>query len=131
MTVSFLVVQAVVVIVGFVVFWLATGVAPDDLGDKLSALADTEDATPSVLLFVNLVLVLSIPVVWAVARLLQGLRPRWLASVGPGIRWRWLAASFGVSLVSLVLAIALGVLLPGADEADTGGGLNDFTSTTP
>ncbi len=81
MLVTFLIVNVVVVIAGFTVYYVATGTSLDDLGDKLTALADTDDVTPSVLLFLNLVLVLAIPVTWLVIRRLP--RPQAaLAGVG-------------------------------------------------
>lgn len=127
----FLFVNAVVVVVGFTLLYAVTGTPPDDLAAKVTALADTDNVTPSVLLFLNLVIALSIPGAMACTWAFHGIKPRWLASVGPRIRWKWLAASFGVSLFSLVLAIVLGAFLPSTAEGDAvSGELNDFTSTS-
>ena len=127
----FFVVGAVLVLVGAIVLLLATGTPVGDLADRVAALASTDDVTPSVLLFLNAVLILGIPSAWFCARVLHGVRPRWLASVAPRIRWRWLLASFGVSLLTLFIALVLGALLPGASESeDVSGGVNAFTDTT-
>lgn len=127
----FFVVGALVVLVGAIVLLLATGTPVAELGDRVAALASTDDVTPSVLLFLNAVLILGIPSAWFCTRVLHGIRPRWLASVAPRIRWRWLLASFGVSLLTLLLALVLGTLLPGAAESeDVSGGVNAFTDTT-
>jgi membrane protease YdiL (CAAX protease family) len=60
------------------------------------------EATPGGMLFSNLLLASLIPVammaVWAGFRW----RPRWLASVTGGVRWRWLAICAGVALAVFV-----------------------------
>lgn len=129
--VFFLGINAIVAVVGATLAYLATGTPQDQVGDKVAALADTDLTTPASLLFVHVVLIMVIPEVWAVTRLVNGLRPRWLTSVRPGIRWGWFAASFGVSIATFVITIFLGGLLPSNGDADlVTGGLNDFTSTT-
>lgn len=131
LAVTFLVVSAVVVVVGAIVVLLAIGTPPEELGDRVAALADTGDVTPSVLLFLNAVLILAIPTSWFCARVFHGIKPRWLASVAPRIRWGYLGVSFGTALVALVAAIVLGGLLPGAGESDEiSTGVNAFTDTT-
>ncbi len=129
--VCFLLVNAVVAVLAFTLWYAVTGTPLDELDDRMTALADTGDVTPSVLLFVSVVIALAIPETWALVRLLQGLRPRWLASVAPRIRWRWLAASFGVSLLALVFSVAVGALLPAdGDAGSLASEPNAFTSTT-
>ena len=71
------------------------------------------------------------PFTWLLVRVLHGLRPRWLASVAPRIRWGWLAACFGLAIVALLLTVVVGTLIPAdAEGTQVGGSLNDFTSTT-
>ena len=130
MVALFLVVNAVVVTLGAALILVATGTPSSELGDRLAALVDTSDVTPSVLLFLNVVLILGIPSSWFCVRVFHGLKPRWLASVAPRIRWRWLAASFGVAFVSLLIAVVLGALLPASGGENLSGGANDFTSTS-
>ncbi|MDO9454886.1 CPBP family intramembrane glutamic endopeptidase [Nocardioides sp.] len=127
----FLIVNAVVAVIGFAVYFLATGVPQGELEDKITALADTDLTTPTSLLFVNLVLILAIPEVWAATRLFNGLRPGWVTSVAPRVRWKWLAVSFGVSILTLGLSVFLGALLPASsDGEELTGGVNDFTTTS-
>jgi membrane protease YdiL (CAAX protease family) len=131
LAVSFLLLNVLVVLVAAVIVLLATGTPASELGDRVAALADTGDVTPSVLLFLNAVLILAIPVSWFCARAFHGIKPRWLASVAPRLRWRWLLVSFVVALVPLVVSIVLAGFLPGAGEAEeVSTGINDFTDTT-
>ncbi len=100
-------------------------------GDRLTALADLDNVTPAVLLYVFSLLIVSIPVAWFCQRVITGLKPRWLASVAPRIRWQWLAVCVGVAFVSLLAAIALGALLPSSsDTGELSGPANDFTATS-
>ena len=131
LVVLFLVVSSVIVSVGAIVVLLATGTTGTELADELTALADTDDVTPGVLLFLNAVIALAIPAAWFCVRVFHGVRPRWLASVAPRIRWKWLVVSFGTAFVTLIFAVVLGSLLPASADAETmSGGVNDFTSTT-
>jgi uncharacterized protein len=130
LAVCFVLVNATVVVLASILVLLTTGTPPDELGDRVAELADTGDVTPGVLLFLNVVLILSIPAAWFCARVFHGLKPRWLASVAPRIRWRWLAASVGPAVASLVVAVVLGTFLPGAEGEDVAGGVNAFTDTT-
>ncbi|MDQ3424187.1 MAG: CPBP family intramembrane metalloprotease [Actinomycetota bacterium] len=85
--------------------------------DDLAALR----ITPAVLLVVNLSLALLIPITWTAVRLLHNLRPRWLGSVRPGLRWALLAQLAGFALAATVLAYGLfALLVPAAPVADTG-----------
>lgn len=78
-----LVVTAVARLVGFSNFdvGLTNGV---DAGDMLAA---------------NLGLALLIPLAWLLSWSLYGIRPRWLSSTRPGVRWRWLLTCVGVAAV--------------------------------
>ncbi|HMQ67177.1 MAG TPA: CPBP family intramembrane metalloprotease [Arachnia sp.] len=49
----------------------------------------------------HLALALLIPVSMLIVRYVHGVRPRWLASVQPGIRWRYLVLAVGVAVVVL------------------------------
>ena len=127
----FFVVSAILVLVVSVLLLLLTGTPFAGIGDRIGELTDTKDVTPSVLLFLNAVLILGIPIAFFCTRVLHGVRPRWLASVAPRIRWGWLLASFGVALLTLVFAMVLGSLLPGASESEeVSAGVNTFTNVT-
>ena len=76
--------------------------------------------TPATLLVVNLSLAALIPITWLAVRVLHNLRPRWLGSVRPGLRWGLLGRCFGLAVLATLLSVAVaGVLLP--EELPTGG----------
>jgi membrane protease YdiL (CAAX protease family) len=94
-------------------------------------LLDTSDPTPAGLAYLNLALAGAILVAWLLTRLLHGLRPGWLASVRPRIRWTWFAACLGLSIAALLATLVVSALLPAQGEGtELSGGLNDFTTTT-
>lgn len=118
----------VAVIVGALIWFIVVD-GPNAAGDRLSDISDTDNATPGVLLFLNLALIAAIPITWGVSWLVQGLKPRWLSSVAPRIRWRWLAVCLLPALASFVVAIVLGALLPVSDGEAMSGSVNSFDST--
>ena len=88
-----------------------------DVATGLDGLVDFDDPSPLTLAYLLLTLGSAIPVAWFTIRVLNGLRPRWLSSVSPRLRWRFLFACFGLSLVALLLTLVLSALLPGQTEA--------------
>ncbi len=102
-----------------------------DVVDRLRAVTDTGAVTPLGLVFLNLTLASGIALAWFASRVLHGLRPRWLASVAPRIRWGWFATCLGLALVALLATVAVSAFVPAQDGgADLAGGVNPFTSTT-
>jgi hypothetical protein len=91
--------------------------------------ATLQDIGPSALLYLNLVLGSMILVTWFVIRFLHRMRPRWLTSVVPKMRWRFLAVCLGLSFLALLASVVVGMLLPGEDTAVLGP-VNEFTRTT-
>jgi membrane protease YdiL (CAAX protease family) len=91
--------------------------------------ATLQTVDPAALLYLNLVLGSMILVTWFSIRVIHRMRPRWLASVRPRLRWRFLFVCLGLAVVALVAQLAVGAVLPGQNETDTGP-LNDFTTTT-
>jgi membrane protease YdiL (CAAX protease family) len=116
----------VVVLVGLTIVYFAQGLNLDEAEAKLTG----DPVTPGFLLAVNLGWALAIPVVWFLQRVLHGLRPGWLSSILPRIRWRWFATCLGLSLVALFATILVSTLLPAQADGDMSGSLNDFTTTT-
>ena len=57
--------------------------------------------TPLGMLAVNLGLATLIPIAWALMAFLHQMRPRWLSSVQPGIRWRYLFGCLAIAAVVL------------------------------
>jgi len=99
-----------------------------DFSHELDAALNQTKITPAALLYLNLSLAGMIPLAWFVVRVLHRLRPRWLMSVLPGMRWRFFAACLGLSLVALVAQLLVGTLLP-HDANDLGGHLQPVTGT--
>jgi hypothetical protein len=125
--VSFLVVVPVLLQVPFAIGFAIAG---RPVVDSLERLVELDDPTPLGLAYLNLALACAIPVAWLITRVLHGLKPRWLASVFPRIRWGWLVTCFGLSLVALVATLIVSALVPSQGEGtDMSNGLNDFTST--
>lgn len=99
--------------------------------EEAAAVLDiTAKVTPTGLALVNIVIALAIPVTWAVTWWLHRLKPRWLSSVGPRLRWRYLFACVGLSVVALLASLLVGLLLPLAPGESPVGELNDFTTQT-
>jgi membrane protease YdiL (CAAX protease family) len=126
MLVGLTVVGGLVAMVPFVAWYLATGA---DLQSSLTSLVDLTKPTPAGLAYLNLALASMIPLTWFVTRAMHGLMPRWLASVRPRIRWRFLAACIGISVVALVATLAVSAVVPG-QSSDVGSKVNTFTTTT-
>lgn len=124
---AFIVVVPLLVQVGFAVGFAVTG---RDVVESSDRLLDFDDPTPAGLAYLNLTIAGAIPVAWLINRYLHGLRPGWLASVRPRIRWGWLVACFGLSFVALVATLVVSALVPQTVEgAEIGGGVNEFTTT--
>ena len=101
------------------------------IADSMSGLLDLDDPTPLGLAYLNLSLAAAIPLTWFVVRVVHGLRPGWLASVKPRIRWTYLVACIGVSVVALIATLLVSAVVPSqGDGAEISGHLNDFSSTT-
>lgn len=90
-----------------------------------------QELTPSGLLYLNVTLGSAILVCWLVIRVMHGMRPRWLSSVVPRLRWDLVMIYFGLSAVALVASISVGLLVPETGNgAELTGELNEFTATT-
>lgn len=117
---------------------LAVGVALEDLagmgerggsfGQRLIDAASVRTVTPASMLFLNLSLAGLTLLAMLLVRVLHGVSPRWLASIRPGIRWRFLAVCFGLSVVAILAALVVGSLLP-QDPNDVSGGPRHATAT--
>jgi uncharacterized protein len=85
---------------------------------------------PSSLLYLNLTLGSTILVTWFVMRVIHRMRPRWLTSVAPKMRWKFFFICIGLAVLALIAQIVVSALMPGAQEADVTQQVNDFTTTT-
>ncbi|WP_457206002.1 CPBP family intramembrane glutamic endopeptidase [Nocardioides sp. P5_C9_2] len=111
----------------YVAWLLATG---QPVGAGMDRLLDLDDPTPVGLAYVNLVLATAIPITWLLTRWLHGLRPGWLASVAARIRWRFLLACVGISVVALVATVVVSTFVPQQGGTEIATEPNAFTSTT-
>lgn len=92
------------------------------LQQRALAAAAEKVVTPAAFLYLNLSLAAVVLVAWLVQRVLHGLSPRWLMSVRPGIRWRFLAVCLGLSVVAIVVSQIVGSVLPISSAPATNGG---------
>jgi uncharacterized protein len=125
MFLGFVVLGAAVASALFAVVYAATGQG----GVDIARLADLEHPTPAGLAFLNVALATFIPLAMLGSRYLHGIPPGWLASVRPRIRWRYLLACLGVSVVALVATLVVGSFVPG-DDGDVSTHAHAFTTTT-
>lgn len=112
--------------IAFVVL-MAAGNTTAEAGAVLDV---TAEATPAGLALLNIVIALAIPVVWGVTWWLHRLKPRWLSSVGPRLRWRYLLVCLALAVVALVASLIVGLLLPLAPGESPVGDVNEFTDRT-
>jgi membrane protease YdiL (CAAX protease family) len=111
---------------------LAAGVALEGgpFRKSFTSAATLEAVTPASLFYLNVVLGSMILVTWFIIRFVHRMRPRWLSSVVPRLRWRFLLACLGLAVIALVAQVLVGQLLPGQGGDDLTGKVNDFTTTT-
>lgn len=125
---GFVVVVPVLVQIPFAIGLAVTG---HDVVAGVERMLDLDDPTPLGLAYLNVALAGAIFLTWLLMRVLHGLRPGWLASVAPRIRWRWLAACFGLSFLALLATLVVSLFVPAQGEGvEVDAGLNEFTSTT-
>jgi hypothetical protein len=104
--------------------------AGNTMEETAAVLDVTAEATPTGLALLNIVIAAAIPVSWAVTWWLHRLKPRWLSSVAPRLRWRFLLVCLGLSVVALLASLGVGLLLPLAPGESPVGEVNDFTART-
>lgn len=120
------VVPAVLGLVALVAL-LVGGTSAEEAGALLDV---TQGVTPMGLAVLNLLLGSAIVSSWFVLWLFHRLKPRWLSSVAPRLRWRFLLACLPLSVVALVASLGVALFLPVAGGAEPVGAVNDFTATT-
>lgn len=118
-----------VLLVFFTIGFLLAG--SDDPAASIERMLDFEKVTPVGLAYLNLALASAIPAAMLVTWAFHGLRPSWLASVLPRIRWRWMLVCFGLAVVALIGTLVVSALLPSQGESgEIAGDLNSWTTTT-
>ena len=100
--------------------------------DEAAAVLDvTAEATPTGLALLNVVIAAAIPLTFLVTWWLHRLKPRWVSSVAPRLRWGYLLACLGLSVVALLASLVVSILLPiSSAEGAPVGAVNDFTTRT-
>lgn len=112
-------------------FALGYAVAGRDVSAAMTRVTDTAHLTPAGLAFLNLSLAAAIPVAMLVGWAVHHLRPAWLASVRPRIRWRWFGLCLALAVLALLATLVVSALLPSQGPSDTkvGGSLNHWSAT--
>lgn len=90
----------------------------------------TAETTPVGLALLNVVIAAAIPVTFAVTWWLHRLKPRWLSSVAPRIRWGYLLVCLALAVVALMASLGVSLLLPLAPGEAPIGEPNDWTTRT-
>lgn len=116
---------------GCVALWFALRGEP--VVDGMNSVLDLSNPTPAGLAVVNLVLASGILAAWFVTWAVHGLKPRWLSSIQPRLRWRYLIVCMTLAVAALFAALLASALVqsisPSPNAVDTVG-LNEFTNTT-
>jgi membrane protease YdiL (CAAX protease family) len=94
--------------------------------DRFLDSAALDSVTPASMLYLNLTLAALTLVAMGIVRFIHRLRPRWLSSVMPGMRWTFFLACFGLAVVALICSLVVGALLP-HDPNDLSGEPNQLT----
>ncbi len=97
-------------------------------GEQFADALTLDSVTPASMLFLNLSLAALTLVAMGITRWVHRLRPRWLSSVLPGMRWKFFLACIGLSVVALVASVLISLLLP-HDPTELGGEPNKLTGT--
>jgi membrane protease YdiL (CAAX protease family) len=93
------------------------------LSQRIDEAGQLKHVTPWSMLYLNLGLASLVLIAWLVVRVVHGMRPRWLASVKPGFRWKFFLACFGMAVIAMAASLVVGALLPG-DANDTSGSVH-------
>jgi membrane protease YdiL (CAAX protease family) len=125
MLLGFVAIGALVATAVFAIVYAVTGQGTVDV----VRLADLEHPTPAGLAFLNVALATFIPLAMFGERFLHGIPWRWLASVRPRLRWRYLLACLGIAMIALIATVIVGSIVPSADSG-VSSEANPFTATT-
>ena len=97
-------------------------------GDQFAAALTLDSVTPASMLYLNLTLASLTLVCMFIVRFVHRLRPRWLSSVLPGMRWKFFFICFGLAIVALIASVAVSNFIP-SNPNDVGGEPNKLTGT--
>lgn len=88
--------------------------------ERFAASMQVDQVTPASMLYLNLTLASLTVLAMVIERLVHGMSPRWLASVLPGMRWRFFFACLGLGVIALAASQAVQALLPGDPIVSSG-----------
>jgi len=100
-----------------------------DYGTALMQAGTLEKVTPAGMLYLNLSLAGMVLWAWGLIRVLHQMRPRWLASVRPRLRWKFLFVCMGLAVVALIAQLLVSLLLPESANPDLSSGSGSSMST--
>ncbi len=100
------------VLLGILAIGVVVDGAPGTFMDRFSKAAEMNTVTPWSMLYVNLGLASLTLIAFLVVRVVHNLRPRWLTSVVPGMRWKFFFACLGMAMIALIASLVVGALLP-------------------
>lgn len=120
----------VVPVVLLLPFMVGYALAGEPVFASLGRLTELTDPNPASLAYLNLTLAAAIPVTFLAVWALHGMRPGWLTSVRPRMRWAWFLTCLGLSVVALMATMVVATVLPSPDGPTVSGEVNDFTRTT-
>jgi membrane protease YdiL (CAAX protease family) len=101
-----------------------------DFWDAFLEAGTFRELTPSGLLYLNLTLGGLILWTWGLVRVLHTMRPRWLSSVVPKLRWAFLFVCLGLSVVALMAQFIVGMLVPQSANPEMSTAIEPWTGTT-
>jgi membrane protease YdiL (CAAX protease family) len=110
---------------------LAVTVALDHTGsfpDAFKEAASLKHVTWQGMLYLNLSLAALVPLTWGIVRWVHRMRPRWLMSVRPGIRWGFFWVCFGLAPLAMIAQVVVGALLP-SDPNNLNSSVNQINPT--
>lgn len=123
----FVLIGSLVAMVPFIGWFLVSG---EPVLDGLQRMIDIQDPDPVTLAYINVTLGSAILATWFVQRIFHGIKPRWLSSVHPRLRWGYLLACLPLAAVALGATLLVAMAMPqSATDMDLSGP-QPFTSTT-
>jgi uncharacterized protein len=121
--IAWIILAPAVLIVPFLAGLMASGRSVES---SLDFLADLDHPTPLGLAYLNVTLACAIPLAFLAIWALHGLRPGWLTSVVPRMRWGYFAICLGLSFVALIATVVVGLLLPQEGNEQISGEVASF-----
>lgn len=111
---AFLLLGSVLVIVPFVAWAVLSG---RDVMGVIDEISNLDDPTPLSLAYLDLSIAIVIPMTFLLVWAIHGLKPGWLTSIRPRMRWGWFALCILLSVAALGATLLVGAFLPAPESA--------------